>query len=66
MNPLALTDRQMWLIRKGAAALPVTARDEFLRQVTARLTLEPSDAAVAAAVNVVLDSAAVAFKLGDH
>ena len=60
---LGLTDRQLQLIKRGAAGLPVTARDEFLRQVSARLAAEPSDAAVAAAVNLVLDSAASTFRI---
>jgi hypothetical protein len=64
-QPIAFSDRQMQLIQRAAASLPVTARKEFLQQVSARLTPKPSDAAVAIAVNLVLDSAASTFRLGD-
>jgi hypothetical protein len=62
-HPLALTDRKLQLIQRGAASLPVTARAEFLEQVTARLSGECSDSAVAQAVNLVLDRAASTFKI---
>jgi hypothetical protein len=58
---LALSDRQLDFIKRGAASLPVPARDAFLKQVAARLSAEPSDRAVQAAVNIVLDSAATHF-----
>jgi len=62
-RPLALSDRQLQLIRSGAASLPVTARDEYLKQVTAHLSGECSDSAVERAVNLVLDSAASTFRI---
>jgi hypothetical protein len=60
---IKFTDRQLQFIKRAAASLPVTARDEFLKQVTARLAAEPSDSAVAAAVNLVLHSAAATFRI---
>jgi hypothetical protein len=54
-RPLALSDHQMSLVRRAAAALPVNARDGFLQDVARRLADEPSDAAVAQAVNVTFD-----------
>ncbi len=53
--PIALTDYQLAVIRRGAASPPESARAEYLQQVAARLGNEPSDAA---AVDLVLDSAA--------
>jgi hypothetical protein len=43
-RPLALSDRQLQLVR-----------DQFLQGVAARLTGEPSDAAVMQAINVTFD-----------
>jgi hypothetical protein len=54
-RPLALSDHQMSLVRRAAAALPVNARDGFLQDVAARLADEPSDAAVMQAINSVFD-----------
>jgi hypothetical protein len=54
-RPLALSDHQMSLVRRAAAALPENARDELLRAVAAHLSESPSDAAVAAVVNAQLD-----------
>jgi hypothetical protein len=55
---LALTDRQMALVRRAAGMLPVGRRDQFLRAIADRLVGEPTDGAVAEAVNLALDSAA--------
>jgi hypothetical protein len=52
---LALTDRQLALVRHAARAVPVARREEFLQNVARHLIAEPSDAAVAAAVNAQLD-----------
>jgi len=54
-RPLALSDHQMSLVRRAAAALRVNARDEFLRSVARRLVGEPSDAAITQPINVTLD-----------
>lgn len=56
---LALTDRQLGLIKHAASALPVDQRDQFLRDIAKRLAGEPSDAAVAEAVNVTLNRTSV-------
>jgi hypothetical protein len=53
-RPLALTDRQLALVRHAGASLPVGARDGFLQSVAAHLTGEPSDGAVSAAVQAAL------------
>jgi hypothetical protein len=55
MPPLALTDRQMGLIQHVARAVPIQYRDELLQRLARRLTPEPSDAAVLAALNIELD-----------
>jgi hypothetical protein len=55
MTPLALTDHQLALVRRAAAALPPAQRDGFLRVIAARLAAQPTDAAVAAAVNIAMD-----------
>jgi hypothetical protein len=53
-RPLALSDHQMSLVRRAAAAQPVNARDGFLQDVARRLADEPSDAAVSAAIDAEL------------
>jgi hypothetical protein len=55
MRPLALTDRQLQLVKNAVRAVPVNARDGFLQDVARRLAAEPSDAAVMQAINVVFD-----------
>ena len=40
-KPLALTDRQMRLVRNAAQSLPVQRRDEFLQRLAAQLTSQP-------------------------
>ena len=55
---LALTDRQLAFVRRGADTLPVHRRDAFLRALADRLVGTPSDSAVAKAVNLGLDVAA--------
>jgi len=54
---LRFTDRQMALVRRAAATLPVQRRDAFLRAITERLVGEPPDSAVIEAVNLGLDAA---------
>jgi hypothetical protein len=56
MPPLALTDRQMRLVRHAAQAVPVQRRAEFLQRLAAHLTSRPTDAAVQAALNAQLDA----------
>jgi hypothetical protein len=57
-DALALTNTQVYAIERAAAALPHAARSDFLMQVSAQLSGQPSDAAVQVAINVVLDRAA--------
>jgi hypothetical protein len=57
-DALALTDYQLYAIERAAAALPYAGRSEFLAQVAKQLSGKPSDAAVMAAINLVLDRAA--------
>jgi len=45
----------MRIVQQHAQALPVAWRDEFRQRIAARLRGQPSDAAVAAAVNCALD-----------
>jgi hypothetical protein len=54
-RPLSLSDRQLRLVTNAAKAVPLARRDDFLRQVAAHLTSEPSDIAVEAALNAQLD-----------
>jgi hypothetical protein len=54
-TPLSLSDQQMRMIRAAAAALPVSARDEFLQRVAAHLADAPSDTAITQALNITLD-----------
>ena len=55
---LALSDKQLALLQRGAASLPVGERDHFLQSVAARLTGAPTDDAVIAAITAALDAAA--------
>jgi hypothetical protein len=55
MTPLSLSDRQLRLVTTAAKAVPVTKRDEFLQKVAKHLMPEPSDNAVASAINAQLD-----------
>jgi len=56
-RPLSLSDRQLQLVRDAARSLLLSLplRDQFLQGVAARLTGEPSAAAVTQAINIVLD-----------
>jgi hypothetical protein len=54
-QPIGLSDRALAVVQRHAAALPVSQRDTFLRDVVDRLADAPSDDAVAVAVNIVLD-----------
>ena len=57
-DALALTDYQLYAIERAAAALPHAARSDFLMQVALQLSAQPTDVAVMAAINLVLDRAA--------
>jgi hypothetical protein len=59
---LALSDKQLGLLQRAAAPLPVGERDPFLQSVAAHLTGAPADDAVIAAINAALDAAAVAWR----
>jgi hypothetical protein len=59
---LALSDKQLALLQRAAASLPVGERDHFLQSVAAHLTGAPTDDAVIAAINAALDAAAVAWR----
>jgi hypothetical protein len=51
-DALALTDKQLHLLRTAAAAVPVQKREAFLTDVAKHLRCpEVSDAAVSAAIN---------------
>ena len=54
-SAVALSDRQQRMVQQHAASLPVVARDYFLRSIADSLRGEPSDTAVAEAINVALD-----------
>jgi hypothetical protein len=47
---LALTDNQLRLVERAARSLPLERRDEFLRDVAARLGEAPTTAAIEAAI----------------
>jgi hypothetical protein len=59
---LALSDKQLALLQRAAASLPVGERDHFLQSVAAHLTGAPTDDAVIAAINAALDAAAVGWR----
>jgi hypothetical protein len=48
--PLALSDAGLKLIERAARSLPLERRDEFLRDVAARLGEAPTTAAIEAAI----------------
>ena len=52
---LSLSDRQLKMVQQHAAALPVQLRDHYLRSIADQLRGEPSDPAVAQAINLALD-----------
>jgi len=54
MNPLALTDHQMSMVRHAARALRPPQRDDFLQSVARHLAAQPSDSAVQAAISITL------------
>jgi hypothetical protein len=54
-RPLSLSDRQLYLLRQAAKAIPIQQRENWLSDVAKRLTGEPSDAAVMQAINVQYD-----------
>jgi hypothetical protein len=55
-EPLVLTPRQRDLIDAAARSVPAADRDEFLCRVQRHLFGEPSDSAVLAIVNAMLDA----------
>jgi hypothetical protein len=59
---LALSDKQLALLQRAAASLPVEERDHFLHSVATHLTGAPTDEAVIAAIDAALDAAAVAWR----
>ena len=63
---LALSDKQLALLQRAAASLPVGERDHFLQSVAAHLSGQPTDDAVIAAINAALDAAAVAGELEEE
>ena len=52
---LALSDRQLKLVQQHAAALPQQLRDHYLRSIADQLRGEPTNSAVAQAINLALD-----------
>ena len=59
---LALSDKQLALLQRAAASLPVVERDHFLQAVAAGLTGAPTDDVVIAAITAALDAAAANLK----
>ncbi len=59
---LALSNKQLALLQRAAASLPVGERDHFLQSVAAHLSGQPTDDAVIAAINAALDAAALAWR----
>jgi hypothetical protein len=59
---LALSDKQLALLQRAPASLPVAERDHCLQSVAAHLTGTPTDDAMIAAINAALDAAAVAWR----
>jgi hypothetical protein len=56
---LALSDKQLALLQRAAASLPIGERDHFLQSVAAHLNGAPTDDA---AINAALDAAAASLK----
>jgi hypothetical protein len=54
-DAIALTDFQLGLVRRAAAALPVEQRADYLQGVAVLLAGQPTNDAVMAAINAVLD-----------
>jgi hypothetical protein len=53
---LSLSDQQMRWVQRYAQNLPVELRDKYLRVIADRLTGEPSDSAVMAAINIAIEN----------
>jgi hypothetical protein len=51
MRPLALTDRQLDLLKRAVAALPEQLRQQFVADVAARLGSAPGNHALRRAIN---------------
>jgi hypothetical protein len=54
-SAVSLSDRQQRMVSAHAASLPAVTRDYFLRSIADGLRGEPSDSAVAQAINIALD-----------
>ena len=61
-RPPTLSARQLRLVDRHAAMLPVHEREAFLRRVAGRLTGTPADGAVCHAINQALDVAREEFR----
>jgi hypothetical protein len=59
---LALSDKQLAMLQRAAASLPIGERDHFLQSVAAHLTGVHTDDALIAAINAALDAAAASLK----
>jgi hypothetical protein len=53
---LSLSDYQLKFVMSHAAGLPMTLRDKYLQRIADQLRGEPSDSALAEAVNRALNS----------
>jgi hypothetical protein len=58
---LSLSDQQLRQVQQAAGMLPVHARDNFLRSVANRLSDNPGDHEVSAAISLVLGLRGVAI-----
>jgi hypothetical protein len=63
-RPIGLTDRQVRFLEKAIRAVPPRQREHFMAAVAKHLLPEPSDAALAAAVNAQMDLLTTANFLG--
>lgn len=54
MPPLSLSDRQLRMVQRAAATLPVSSRDEFMRGIASHLGCSPTDDAVRMAIGAQL------------
>jgi hypothetical protein len=54
-HPIGLTDKQMRFLQNAIRAVPPRQREQFMTAVAKHLTAEPSDDALASAVNAQMD-----------
>ena len=54
-SAVSLSDRQQRMVSEHAASLPAVTRDYFLRSIADSLRGQPTDSAVAQAINIALD-----------